>query len=209
MPPHARPPHPGTFLVLILPFGINSGYVLVTLAWLLAHHGVSTADIGELIAVSYLQYTFKVLWAPVIDTTLSSRAWYWIANVVTGGLMIASGFVPMDTGSLPLLEGIVFLFNIAATRVGMSVESLMAYVAVEDEKGRAGGWFQAGNLGGQGVGGGGGGLWLAQYFDAPWVAGVGLGAAPPRARGGTAGSTRRPGTRARATGQPSVSLRDV
>jgi len=176
MLPRARPRHPATFLALILPFGINSGYVLVTLAWLLAHHGVSTADIGELIAVSYLPHTFKVLWAPVIDTTLSNRAWYWIANVVTGGLMIVSGLVPMDTASLPLLEVIVFAFNVSATFVGMSVESLMAYGAADEEKGRVGGWFQAGNLGGQGVGGG-LGLWLAQYFDAPWVAGVVLGAA--------------------------------
>jgi MFS family permease len=167
--------HPARFLVLIVPFGINSGYVLVTLAWLLAHHGVSTADIGELVAVSYLPHSFKVLWAPVIDTTLSSRTWYWIANAVTGSLMIASGFVPMTTASLPLLEVVVFAFNVSATFVGMSVESLMAHATADDEKGRVGGWFQAGNLGGQGVGGG-LGLWLAQYFDAPWIAGAALGA---------------------------------
>ena len=73
---HGRSIHPARFLVLNVPFGINSGYVLVTLAWLLAHHGVATAEIGEIVAVSYLPHTFKVLWAPVIDTTLTSRAWY-------------------------------------------------------------------------------------------------------------------------------------
>jgi MFS family permease len=68
-----------------------------------------------------------------------------------------------------LLSLVVVLSNVAVTFLGMSVESLMAYDAPDDEKGRAGGWFQAGNLGGSGVGGG-AGLWLAQHLHAPWMA---------------------------------------
>src|SRR6185503_17822542 len=41
------------------------------------------------------------------------------------------------------------------------------------KKGRAGGWAQAGNLGGFGLGGG-AGLYMAQHF-APWTAGASLG----------------------------------
>jgi hypothetical protein len=52
----------------------------------------------------------------------------------------------------------------------------MAYDTAENEKGRAGGWFQAGNLGGTGLGGG-AGLWLAQHLPAPWMSGAILGAA--------------------------------
>jgi len=46
----------------------------------------------------------------------------------------------------------------------------MAYDTPEDRKGRASGWFQAGNLGGSGLGGG-AGLWMAQSLPAPWMAG--------------------------------------
>ena len=73
------------------------------------------------------------------------------------------------------MSALVFAFNVSLTFLGMSVESLMAHATPHDQKGRVGGWFQAGNLGGQGLGGG-LGLWLAQYFDAPWIAGVALGA---------------------------------
>jgi MFS family permease len=52
----------------------------------------------------------------------------------------------------------------------------MAYGTSQNEKGRAGGWFQAGNLGGTGLGGG-VGLWLAQHLPAPWMSGAILGAA--------------------------------
>jgi predicted MFS family arabinose efflux permease len=58
----------------------------------------------------------------------------------------------------------------------MSVESFMAHGTLDAEKGRAGGWFQAGNLGGLGVGGG-AGLWMAQVLPAPWMPGAVLAAA--------------------------------
>ena len=40
----------------------------------------------------------------------------------------------------------------------------MAHTVAEQEKGRAGGWYQAGNLGGTGLGGG-AGVWLADHFS--------------------------------------------
>ena len=52
----------------------------------------------------------------------------------------------------------------------------MAYGTSHEEKGRAGGWFQAGNLGGNGLGGG-AGLWMAQHLPASWMAGAILGLA--------------------------------
>jgi MFS family permease len=46
----------------------------------------------------------------------------------------------------------------------MSVEGLMAHATPPDERGRAAGWFQAGNLGGAGIGGG-LGLTIAEHVD--------------------------------------------
>ena len=40
----------------------------------------------------------------------------------------------------------------------------MAHTVAEEAKGRAAGWYQAGNLGGTGVGGG-AGVWLASHFS--------------------------------------------
>jgi MFS family permease len=51
----------------------------------------------------------------------------------------------------------------------------MAHASTDEEQGRAGGWFQAGNLGGQGIGGG-IGLLLAQKLPAAWMASSALAA---------------------------------
>jgi MFS family permease len=61
------------------------------------------------------------------------------------------------------------------TFLAMASESLMVYDTPAEQQGRAGGWFQAGNLGGGGIGGG-AGLWMAQNLPAPWMAGAVLAA---------------------------------
>jgi MFS family permease len=69
------------------------------------------------------------------------------------------------------LYAAVLISNVASTFLAMATESLMVYNAPPDLHGRAGGWFQAGNLGGNGLGGG-AGLWLAQTLPEPWMAGA-------------------------------------
>jgi hypothetical protein len=76
--------HPVLFLILLLPLGIASGYVTVTLAYLLSHAGVSIGAIAGLVALSLFPQTWKVLWAPIVDTTLTTKKWFLISAVATG-----------------------------------------------------------------------------------------------------------------------------
>jgi MFS family permease len=154
-------PHPVQFMFLIVPFGATSGFLGVCLAYLLTEAKVEAAAVAGLLALAYLPHTWKFLWAPLVDLTLTRKLWYFIglAGVVLG--IGFSGTLPMATQSMPQLTVIVLLTMFCATLVGMAVESVMAYSTSEDAKGRASGWFQAGNLGGGGLGGG-LALWLIQ-----------------------------------------------
>jgi len=164
--PHS---HPFVFLILIVPFGMMSGYLTVALAYLLSKAGLSVEQVGALVAVSFVPHTWKFLWAPIIDTTLTRRTWYVTGTVLSAAGILASGVVPATAAALPLLTVVVLVSNVAVTFLAMAVESLMAYGTPDNEKGRAGGWFQAGNLGGGGIGGG-AGLWMAQALPEPWMA---------------------------------------
>lgn len=168
-------PHPVVFLVLILPFGVMAGYLTVTIVYLLTQAGVPVEASATLVALSYIPHTWKFAWAPIPDTTLSRKTWYLLAAGVSAAGIYVTGIIPTAVESLPLLTGVVLIANVAVTFLGMSVESLMAYASPDHAKGRAAGWFQAGNLGGQGLGGG-AGLWMAQVFSAPWMAGAVLAA---------------------------------
>jgi len=168
--------HPVVFLFLIMPFGALGGYLTVAIAFLLSQAGVSVEKIAALVAASYIPHVWKFAWAPIADTTLSRKTWYTIGAVISAVGFWATGALPPTASGLKLLTLVVVVSNVAVTFLGMSVESLMAYTALPEEKGRAGGWFQAGNLGGNGLGGG-AGLWMAQHLPAPWMAGAGLGLA--------------------------------
>ena len=163
-----RHTHPSAFMFLITPFGVLSGYLTVTIAFLLARNKVGVEAIAALIAVAYAPNVWKFLWAPVADTTLTAKKWYMISSVLTALGIFASGVLPMTAASLPALTSITLVANVACTFLGMSTQSLMAYGVPDHEKGRAGGWFQAGNLGGGGIGGG-LGLLLAERLPAPWM----------------------------------------
>lgn len=181
--PAHRWTHPAVFLVLALPFGVIGGYLSVTIGWQLKQAGLSVEAVAALIATSYLPHTWKFLWAPISDITFTRRGWYLAAGLVTAVGIAATGMVPHTAAALPLLTAVVLASNFAVTFLGMSVESLMAHGTAEHQKGRAGGWFQAGALGGNGLGGG-LGLWIAQHSAQPFLPGIVLGALCAACAGG-------------------------
>ncbi|WP_372782585.1 MFS transporter [Phenylobacterium sp.] len=170
-----RGPHPALYLILYLPFGIAFGYVTVTLGWLLGNAGASVAAIAALAGMGLLPNTWKVLWAPVIDTTLTAKAWYLVGVAGTAAIIAGIAFMPLRLGLLPAFGWLVLAANFMATITTMSVERFMAIDTPEDQKGQAGGWSQAGNLGGAGLGGG-LGLLIVRHSGHPWISGAFLAA---------------------------------
>lgn len=161
--------HPAAFMFLIAPFGAMGGFVSVPVAWQLKAAGVSVSQVAGIVGLMILPHTWKFLWAPITDCTLTQKKWYLISSLATGLGILAIGLMPDTPAGLSALAMVVFIASLATTFMGMSVESLMAYSTPDELKGRAGGWFQAGNLGGAGLGGG-LGLWLAARVPEPWMA---------------------------------------
>lgn len=172
--PKPRDAHPVLFLILFLPLGITNGYVVVTLAYILSHAGVSVGAVAALVAWSLFPQTWKVVWAPIVDATLNNKVWFLLSAVVIGVFMTATSVIEPSKANLVLIEIFVVIVSLATSFNAMAADSLMAYATPENEKGRAGGWSQAGNLGGSGLGGG-AGLWLAQHVHPIWVSGAVLG----------------------------------
>jgi len=168
LPLASEMPHPAVFMLLIVPFGAMSGYLNVAVVFLLIQAGVRVDASAALVALSYGPQTWKFLWAPIVDTTLSRKRWYLIGSAVSAIGIYALGAMTAVESSLGLLSLIVLLSSFASTFQAMASESLMAYCTAEKTKCRAGGWFQAGNLGGYGLGGG-AGLWLSQRVPPPGI----------------------------------------
>jgi PAT family beta-lactamase induction signal transducer AmpG len=160
--------HPAVFLFLILPFGVIGGYVTVALAYQFSKAGISVEAIAALVGASLLPQVFKFLWAPLLDTSLSLKKWYILSGIVTAAGVLASGILPIKESSLPLLTIIVVAGNVASSFLGIAVSGLAAHDTPHELRGRVGGYLQAGNLGGSGIGGG-AGLWMAQQLPQAWM----------------------------------------
>ena len=169
----ARPAHPVVFLILIVPFGAMGGYLSVALGYQLTQAGVSVQEVAALVAVSLIPQTWKFLWAPIVDTTWTRKRWYVLAGLASALGIFLMGVTASDPKSLSLLYAAVLGASIASTFLAMAAESLLVYGTSEVQRGRASGWFQAGNLGGNGLGGG-AALWLAETLPDPWMAGAAL-----------------------------------
>ena len=115
-------------MILIIPFGVVSGYIGVTLAFQLTRSGVSVGPVAALMALAILPNTWKFFWAPVIDVTLSQKKWYLIGGALSAVGIAAMGFFPATKSGLAALSVISFLSSLAATVLGMSVDSLMACI---------------------------------------------------------------------------------
>ena len=169
--PGASSPPSAVFLPLFAPFGISSGYVSVTLAFLLGRAGLSTLEITTIIAGTIWVQTWKVLWAPIIDTVGNPKLWYGLGATGIGVTIVAMSVLPATAREVPTITMLAILSSAASTLVSMSSEIFMAQGVPSEMRGRASGWAQAGNLGGAGVGGG-LGLLLAEHVSQQWVSGA-------------------------------------
>jgi MFS family permease len=166
-----RSVHPSLFFVLYFSFGASGGFLTGTVEYFYSKAGVSTEAFALIVTISLAPQVLKVLWAPLVDTTLNVKAWYLIATATIVPCVVLSGLLPIGYASVGMLTLYSSIVSIAATFLGMAADSLMAHDTAPAHRGAAGGWSQAGNLGGSGVGGG-AGLWIADKFHSVPLSGL-------------------------------------
>ena len=163
---------PFVFFFLVLPYGISSGFVSITLPFVLTRVGFSVALAASIVAIGVSANLWRFLWGPVADLTLTARRWYLLGLGTSAVTLLLLALLPLHQNAVAVLMTVVFVSQVAGTLIVLPVGGLMAHTVAEDAKGRAAGWYQAGNLGGNGIGGG-VGVWLASHFSKE-IAGGGL-----------------------------------
>jgi MFS transporter, PAT family, beta-lactamase induction signal transducer AmpG len=168
-------PHPAVYMILYVPFGALGGFITVALTFLATRHGMSITEGSFLGGAQMVSQWLKWIWAPAVDVSLSPKRWYLISTALSAIGVFAMAVVPLGPDTLPLLLVIVGVASLVNSIVGMAIESMLAQTTQPGQEGRVSAWFQAGNLGGSGLGGG-LGLFLLQALAAPWMAGAIMGA---------------------------------
>ena len=168
-------PHPFVYAVLYFPLGLMIGYPSVALGYLGAKAGLPVSAVAAIVGTAFFAHSFKFVWAPVGDYSLSRKKWYVIAASVMAAGIFTMSVTPISTSTVPLLTLLVLGSNLAATFLAFATEGLMVHNTTPLTRGRAAGWFQSGNQFGQ-TAGGGMGLYLMKHLPSPWQAGAALAA---------------------------------
>ncbi len=146
-----------TFCALYVAQGVPWGFMLITLPTFLAfNYDVSDTEIGRLKAVILLPWSFKLIWAPLMDSvTIRSmgrrRSWIigaeWMMAITLLGLLI-KGELSQD---FQLLYWMYFLHNCFASLQDVCTDALAVDILPVSEQGQMNGLMWGSKLLGKGV----------------------------------------------------------
>jgi PAT family beta-lactamase induction signal transducer AmpG len=161
---------PWLFLFLELPFGAAIGFLMIAVPYRLSAAGVPLSDIATVSAVGFMPHALKIFWVPLIDMIGRRKVWYLAMVGVTAALLAAASLVPDPARNIGILTVLVTALQAAAATTSGALNALIAMTTHPDDKGKAGGFYMAGNVGGTGILGA-LALWLSTAV-APWAGGL-------------------------------------
>jgi len=148
------PPPMWIFALLVLPNAIfSNGFVGTVMSSLLRRENMSLGDIANVPALISLPPTLYFLWSPLVDFFVRRRTWIAVAGTVTGALLCVALESPMLGAPGPKI--LLLLAMCVSLLMSAAVGGLMAALVPPDQKARAGGFYQVGNVGLAALAGGG------------------------------------------------------
>ncbi len=138
--------------------GVPWGFMLITLPTYLAYHyRVGDDEIGQLTAVMLIPWTFKLIWAPLMDSfTIRSmgRRRPWIIGSELMMALTLLGFLGLGDPSenLRLILWMYFLHNCFASLQDVCTDALAVDILPVHEQGQTNGFMWGSKLVGKGIG---------------------------------------------------------
>jgi PAT family beta-lactamase induction signal transducer AmpG len=96
---------------------------------------------------AFSPHAWKLLWVPLIDLGPWRRVWYGVSTLLTALLLLACALLPEPSQHLGVYTLLLTALQAAATTAHAALNGLMATTTRLEDKGRAGGWQMAGNVG--------------------------------------------------------------
>ncbi len=139
------------FAALYFSEGAPIGFIWWYLATELAASGVAADRIGFLLALLLVPWTFKFLWAPLVDLgrgRVFGRWWGFRATAASAQLamglaVLPVGFLDLRT-DFPLVFSLVMLHALAGATQDVAIDAWAIRAVPEGDRGRVTGWMQAG-----------------------------------------------------------------
>jgi len=145
-----RLPPPWLFALTGTPYGVVGAFTGVVMPFLARQSGSSVDDIGWFVTLMFLPPVLQFLYAPVIDFGPRRKHWLLIVACIGGAALTGAMAMPLPDQLVPFLA-LTFIAQMISGLVGSCNGGLMATLITDDKRGRAGAWYNIGNLCGGGI----------------------------------------------------------
>lgn len=150
-PPRApRAPRPWIFGLTGIPYGVAGSFTGVVTPYLASRADIDLEQIGWFVTLLFVPTFFQFLYAPVVD--FGPRRKVWLVIVAAAGAACLFGACQMH---LPdhraAFLALAFAGQTISGLVGSCNGGLMATLIADDKRGKAGAWYNVGNLSGGGI----------------------------------------------------------
>ena len=146
-----------TLCILYFAQGFPWGFMLTALLSFLASKGLTLAESGQLTAMAYLPWTFKLFWGPIIDSFTyramgRRRPWILFAQFGMALTLIAMVWMGDLSSNIGLLGWMFFFHNCFASLQDVSCDALAVDILLSEEQGKVNGAMWGSKVIGTGMG---------------------------------------------------------
>lgn len=151
-PPHRPRTHPPPWLFVLAgtPYGVVGQFTGLVMPYATEHAGEQLGSIGWYNALLFFPTFLLFLYAPIVDIGPRRKHWLVIVSAIGAACLIAS-FQMKLPDQIPAYLACAFAAQLISGLVGSCAGGLMATSMPDELRGRAGGWYNIGNLSGGGL----------------------------------------------------------
>lgn len=146
------------FALLYFTEGAPIGFLWIALPTLFREQGLSIESIAQYSSILVLPWSFKFLWAPIIDTLKTPRfnyhAWMIGAQIMMGLTLVPLLFLNLNA-DFKLCTNLLILHAFFSSVQDICIDSLAISITDPSDHGKINGWMQMGQFLGQSAFGGG------------------------------------------------------
>lgn len=144
---HLKRPPPWLFALTGTPYGVVASFVAQVMPNLTQAAKIDVGAIGWFSALLFVPSILLFLYTPVIDLGPRHKHWLLLTSIGGAACMYATFLMPLPEHVTAFLI-FAFFANLISNLVGSCNGALMAVMMADDQRGRASGWYNVGNLSG-------------------------------------------------------------
>ena len=142
-----KPPRAWLFGLTGIPYGVGGSFVGQLMPNFAERAGISLESIGWYTTLLFVPTWLQFLYAPVVDLGPSRRHWLIIVATLGAACFGVACLMPLPE-NIDLFLALAFAGQLLSGLVGSCNGGLMASAMPDDARGKAGGWYNIGNLSG-------------------------------------------------------------